>query len=84
MKVRVLYFGELRETVGKADELVAVGNDATVAGLIDELVARGQPWQTALTSTEPLRVAVNQEMASLQTALCLDAEVALFRPVTGG
>jgi sulfur-carrier protein len=84
MKVRVLYFGELRETVGKADELVTVGNDATVAGLINELVARGQPWQTALTSTEPLRVAVNQEMANLQTVLCLNAEVALFRPVTGG
>ncbi len=84
MKVQVLFFGELRETVNAANEIVNVSDNITVAGLIEELAARGEPWRSAMTSSEPLRVAVNQEMAGPNTALSEGAEVALFRPVTGG
>lgn len=84
MKVQVLYFGELRETVGMPQEPIVLDRVMTVAELIDHLIARGTPWQDALSSAEPLRVAVNQEMACLQTSLSENAEVALFRPVTGG
>lgn len=84
MKVRVLFFGELRETVGAASELVDAADNTTAQGLIEQLVSQGEPWAGALTSSEPLRVAVNQEMASLNTVLTEGAEMALFRPVTGG
>jgi molybdopterin synthase sulfur carrier subunit len=85
MKVNVLFFGELRETLGTAAQTVEVTASAvTVTTLIDTLSAQGQPWQSALTSPEPLRIAVNQEMAHAQTPLADGAEVALFRPVTGG
>ncbi len=85
MKVNVLFFGELRETLGTAAQTVEVtASSVTVTTLIDTLSAQGQPWQSALTSPEPLRIAVNQEMAHAQTPLADGAEVALFRPVTGG
>lgn len=84
MRIRVLYFGELRETVDSAGESVEVADGASVAELINHLGKRGEPWQSALTSSEPLRVAVNHEMANLQAVLADNAEVALFRPVTGG
>lgn len=84
MKVQVLFFGELRETVGTASDVVELADGANVAGLIDELAARGEPWASALTSSDPLRVAVNQEMANTKTVLPDGAEIALFRPVTGG
>lgn len=84
MKVQVLFFGELREAVGTASDAVDLTDGATVTGLIDELAARGEPWASALTSSDPLRVAVNQEMANTKTVLADGSEVALFRPVTGG
>jgi len=84
VKVHVLYFGELRESVQTAQESTELAVGATVTDLIDLLKKRGDPWQSALTSPDPLRVAVNQDMASLGTVLSEAAEVALFRPVTGG
>lgn len=84
MKVQVLFFGELRETVGTPNESVELAEAITVAHLIDQLAARGEPWQSALMAADPLRVAVNQEMANLDTPLADGVEVAFFRPVTGG
>lgn len=84
MKIKVLYFGELRESVDTAQEATEVVSGSTVSDLIEQLKSRGEPWQSALSSPDPLRVAVNQDMASPNTVLTEGAEVALFRPVTGG
>jgi len=85
MKVNVLYFGELRENVGCASETVRLERpEATVAQLIDTLIDRGEPWHSALASPDPLRVAVDQSMATKDTRLSDGGEVAFFRPVTGG
>ena len=85
MRIEILYFGELRETVNIAREMIALtSSHTTVASLIDYLSQRGEPWQSALTSSEPLRIAVNQEMGDKQSKLSDGAEVAFFRPVTGG
>ena len=85
LKINVLYFGELRETVNTAKESLTLSNNAqTVSSLIEHLCQRGDPWHSALTSSEPLRIAVNQEMGNMQTTLSDGAEVAFFRPVTGG
>ncbi len=85
MKIQVLFFGELRESVGCAQDVIEINaTELDVAGLIDALANRGPAWQVALKAPEPLRVAVNQEMAALHTTLAEGAEVAFFRPVTGG
>ena len=84
MKIRVLYFGELRETIGTASESMTLTGEATVEHLIHTLAMRGDPWLGALDSSQPLRVAVNQEMMPAETSLSEGCEVAFFRPVTGG
>ncbi|UOD51025.1 MoaD/ThiS family protein [Orrella daihaiensis] len=84
MKVQVLFFGELRETVGTAYESVEVVAGMSVSDLIEQLAARGEPWKTAFKASDPLRVAINKDMATLHAALPDNAEVAFFRPVTGG
>lgn len=84
MKINVLYFGELRESVDTAEQAIELASGSTVTDLIEYLKTRGEPWQSALTSPDPLRVAVNKDMASVATVLTEGAEVALFRPVTGG
>ncbi len=84
MSVTVLYFARLRETLGIAQEKLALPTDASVGGLLDQLRSRGGEWQTALASSQPYRVAVNQDMADVTTRLNENDEVAIFPPVTGG
>jgi molybdopterin synthase sulfur carrier subunit len=85
MKLRVLYFARLRETFGRSAEVIDLpDNAADVAGLIACLRERGSPWDSELAPGRTFRVAVDQDMATLQTALHADAEVAIFPPVTGG
>jgi molybdopterin synthase sulfur carrier subunit len=84
MMLTVLYFAGLREAVGISHESLALPSPATVDALVAGLRSRGQAWATALDAGRRWRVAVNQEMATLQTVLHAGDEVAIFPPVTGG
>jgi len=85
MRLKVLYFAQLREKFGLAEESVQAPDSVrTVADLMQHLGARGGVWQETLGGQFAFRVAMNQEMVSQQTALLDGAEVAIFRPVTGG
>ena len=85
MHLKVLYFAQLREKFGLAEESVQVPEGVrTIADLMQHLGARGGVWQETLGGQYAFRVAMNQEMVSQQTALVEGAEVAIFRPVTGG
>ena len=84
MNVKILYFAGLREALGQsAEQLALPAGVGSVGQLHDHLAARGGAWQ-ALATTKNLRVAVNQEMASMQTPLQDGDEIAFFPPVTGG
>lgn len=82
--LKILYFASLRESLGVAEEVVALPPLATVGGLLDTLRGRGQPWGDALAAGKRWRVAVNQDMAAADTPLKAGDEVAIFPPVTGG
>ncbi len=85
MKVKVLYFAGLREAVGAASETVEVDAEkATVAGLRETLMARGEPYAGALSNARRLRAAVNQELSAPEDPVREGDEVAFFPPVTGG
>jgi len=85
MRLKVLYFAQLREKFGLAEESVQAPDSVrTVADLMQHLGARGGVWQETLGGQYAFRVAMNQEMVPQQTALIEGAEVAIFRPVTGG
>lgn len=85
MLLSVLYFARLRESLGLAQEEIALPADLNNVGqLLDFLRARGTIWQDALKDSSSVRVAVNQDLAAKDTALKDGDEVALFPPVTGG
>ncbi len=85
MKLTVLYFARLRETLGRDREEVVVPVDVTtLAQLRAWLVARGDPWAAAFTEIKRIRGAIDQAMATDTTPLRDGAEVAFFPPVTGG
>jgi molybdopterin converting factor subunit 1 len=81
MRVRVLYFGVLRDAFGRGDEVMELAEGASVADLIDACRGRyagaGDVWGS-------MAVAVNQEYARAEMVLGDGDEVALLPPVSGG
>lgn len=83
MKIQLRYFASLREAIGVGSETIET-TAADVATLRQSLIARGGAHAQCLALGLPVRVAVNQVMASDNTVLVGDCEVAFFPPVTGG
>ena len=83
MTLDVRYFAWLRERIGVAGERVETGA-ATVAELVAELRGREERYAYALSDLAAVRVAVDQELADLDTSLAGAREVAFFPPMTGG
>ena len=85
MQINVLYFAQLREKFGIGDECIMVpGSVRTARDLITHLSSRGGVWAQTFDGSQAFRVAMNQEMIELDTPLIEGAELAIFRPVTGG
>lgn len=83
LTLNLLYFAQLREALGLACETLEC-QVRTVEDLVNLLAQRGQTWREQLCGVEALRIAVNQEMVPPSHVLSTGAEVAFFRPVTGG
>ncbi|MFC3149514.1 molybdopterin converting factor subunit 1 [Litoribrevibacter euphylliae] len=82
--MKVVYFARLREAVGQSEEeLVLPEGVETTGQLKDLLMARGEPWTSALKGQRVL-VAVDQEHAGYDDSIKNASEVAFFPPVTGG
>ena len=85
MKVKVVFFANLREQLGTEVEVVDLPDSAsTVAGLRLHLMQRGGAWQHAFSDMKVVRAAVNQDMAAANAPLNPGDEIAFFPPVTGG
>jgi molybdopterin synthase sulfur carrier subunit len=83
--IQIRYFASLRERLGTGSESIeAPGKETTVAEIAAVLRRRGAPWREVLGERDTVKVAVNQEMASADTAVRDGDEVAFFPPVTGG
>jgi molybdopterin converting factor subunit 1 len=81
MHVRVLFFGRLREIVGRAEEEAELGAGSRV----EDVFARYGGRFTELERFRPSLVAsVNHEFASWSAALNDGDEVAFLPPVSGG
>lgn len=81
VKVRLLYFGIVREKLGRREEARSCADGATVAELLADLA--GSHGIFAL-GAGVLRVAVNREYVDDTHVLRDDDEVAVIPPVAGG
>jgi len=82
--VDLLYFGALREAIGRDGERVDPPSHVlTVEDLIRWLQAKGAPYSFALGEPGQVRAAVDREHADLDGGVFGAQEVALFPPVTG-
>jgi len=78
MRVRVLYFGVLKESLGRESEMVELPEAARVADLMARFEGKGAEWMRSIA------VAVNREYARREDVLRDGDEVALLPPVSGG
>jgi molybdopterin converting factor subunit 1 len=77
MRVRVLYFGVLKDVFSRASEDVLLAEGASVADLLEVVRGPEDFWDS-------IAVAVNQEYAKAEDLLKEGDEVALLPPVSGG
>ena len=83
MTLTVLYFAWLRERIGLPRETVST-DAATVADLVAELAAREERYALAFADMGSVRVALDQDLSTLDAPLEGVREVAFFPPMTGG
>jgi len=81
MRVRVLFFGMLKDLVGKASDTLDLDQGASVADLLAHYETQIPRLRESLPS---LALAVNQEYARAETKLKSNDEVAILPPVSGG
>jgi MoaE-MoaD fusion protein len=81
MRVRILFFGMLKDLVGRAGETIEVAEGASVADVLRHYESEIPRLKDALSS---LALAVNQQYAGPDTKLKTDDEIALLPPVSGG
>jgi MoaE-MoaD fusion protein len=81
MRVRVLFFGVLKELAGKSADEVELRDGASVRDVLAHFEAKIPRLRESLASTA---LAVNQEYSGPDTVLKAGDEIALLPPVSGG
>src|SRR5271165_5433111 len=81
MRVRVLFFGRLKDIVGKSEEDAELSEGARV----EDLFARyGRSFPELAQFRSSVAASVNQEFAEWRATLSSGDEVAFLPPVSGG
>ena len=74
--MKILYFASLKENLNTSDDNIAFNSPVTISTIKNELVQKYFP--------KNILCAVNHEIASEDTTVNDEDEVAFFPPVTGG
>ncbi len=81
MQIRILFFGVLKDLVGRSTDVVDLPNGARVSDVFSHYVRRAPRIEGMRTA---LAFSVNQEYAAPDRELANGDEVALLPPVSGG
>lgn len=81
VRVKVLFFGRLREIAGRGEDSAEIAEGASIEQLFAELTIRNRALAQFRASLVASR---NQEFAAWSTPLHAGDEVAFLPPVSGG
>ncbi len=80
-RVKLLFFATLRDRAGAKSMELDIPADLTVRGLKDKLSAEYPNLKDAMVS---VLITINREYAFDEAVIPLNAELAMFPPVSGG
>jgi MoaE-MoaD fusion protein len=81
MRVRVLFFGILKDIVGRSEESIEIEPNSTLASLFEAYSIR---FETLRDKRPSILFARNREFTTPETALAENDEIAFLPPVSGG
>ena len=81
MRVRVLFFGQLREITGFAEDYAELSDGARIEDLYERY---GRRFPRLLEFRASVAASINQEYSNFRAHLATDDEVAFLPPVSGG
>lgn len=81
LRIKVLFFGRIRELVGRAEEFEEVTDGSTLADLFDRYAAK-YPRLAGFRGS--LVASRNQEFAAWDTRIAAGDDIAFLPPVSGG
>ncbi|MBC7489247.1 MAG: molybdopterin converting factor subunit 1 [Glaciimonas sp.] len=85
MKIQLRFFASVREVLNVTQETIELPYTVhTVGDVRAYLRARGGVWEEVLGEGRTLRMACNQIIATVDSPVTDNSEVAFFPPVTGG
>ncbi len=85
MKITLRFFASVREALGTGSEVLTLPAEVLTVGDVRQFLrGRGDLWAQALGEERALRMALDQEMVTANTAITDGCELAFFPPVTGG
>ncbi|MCC9623086.1 molybdopterin converting factor subunit 1 [Thalassospira sp. MA62] len=83
--MKLIYFSWVKDRIGFGEEDIDLpATVKTVSDLLGWLPGRGENFANALADPAIIRVAVDQEYATVDADVSNAREIALFPPVTGG
>ena len=83
--VKILYFSWIKHLIGKSSEEYSLqDNIATIHDLISQLRQLDNGYQKAFANIDSIKIAINQEFATIDHPIHDGDEIAFFPPVTGG
>ena len=81
MLVRVLFFGQLKEIVGRGEDRIEVADGARLEDVFENY---GRLYPRLATFRQSVVASVNQSFADWGSTLAAGDEVAFLPPVSGG
>ncbi len=81
MQIKVLYFAQLAESLGRSEQTLNVENQLTVGELLQQIQ---RDWMDQDLKQLPLLIAVNEDYCNVKKVLNAGDLVAFLPPVAGG
>lgn len=81
--ITIKYLGPLAELLSTAEEQIE-WSSGSVTDLFVLLKSRDETWNSILTNQPNLKIAINHYLATMNTDIQNNDEIAILPPVTGG
>ena len=82
--MKILYFANIRQTIGIIEEHIDINETYTVEEIIKILVNKNEKYKKAFSNLDNIKCSINLNYVKLNTKVKNTDELAFFPPVTGG